>query len=527
MVDLTGYCPGIFLQESLFPTTGGFIAGRYCEDVSLGNDTISCCLPCPLANWRYADNIAQRVQVASWISVAILPLCVFILISYAVLAPKWTNRHYLSICFTLGICCMEASLMAGYCGTMLTEYRLPLSFPSAQNLTNATTISHLMTCTLIFPVPFQARCYSLGAGWWLSGVCIPKFQTKAPLTLTGFIRTIAFHLQVCWEVVLGPKFMWGAFLCGFGIPAIGLAIMLKLTGVSYRFGDICHINIENGQKDYWIPIMTFAAASLVLQVSTMAYCMHIYLRSLFDKSASSSENNSGLPTYSSSIRTVSARQAWRRLQRVIQLQWRGVTLVLIILGNVIFFAVVFINLDRDINPTAANVKKAAPWLICLASGGTREECKSRASGMGPNEATLLAVVYLLSLVGFWNFILFARPLMFAGWLDLFGRGFYHRHEFISVDANDRYAGKGFEMLTTTAKTPEPYTYNMRSPSPAHMAGRRSPMVSPSPTFDRNVHFGQEAQYVPPATSFSGPRAPDSAHTSRDWDPSATFARSNA
>lgn len=306
--------------------------------------------------------------------------------------------------------------------------------------------------------------------------------------------------------------------------------MLKLTGVSYRFGDICHINIENGLKDYWIPIMSFAAASLVLQVSTMAYCVHIYLRSLFDNSASTTDNSTGLPSYTSSVRTVSARQAWRRLQRVLQLQWRGVALVLIILGNVIFFAVVFINLDRDVNPTAANITKAAPWLLCLAATGSKKECKSHAVGMGPNEATLLAMVYLLSLVGFWNFILFARPLMFAGWLDLFSRGFARRHEFISVDASDRYANKeGFEMLTTnTAKTPEPYSYNMRSPSPTHMAGlSRSPVASPSPTFDRNVHFGQEAQYVPPSTSFSGPRAPGSSHTSREWDPSSTFAQSRA
>lgn len=54
-------------------------------------------------------DVAKRVNVAGWISVAILPLCIFLLISYAVLPVKWTNRHYLSICFTLGICCMEAS----------------------------------------------------------------------------------------------------------------------------------------------------------------------------------------------------------------------------------------------------------------------------------------------------------------------------------------------------------------------------------------------------------------------------------
>jgi hypothetical protein len=31
---------------------------------------------------------------------------------------KWTHRHYLSVCFTLGICCMEASQMLA-CATDL------------------------------------------------------------------------------------------------------------------------------------------------------------------------------------------------------------------------------------------------------------------------------------------------------------------------------------------------------------------------------------------------------------------------
>ena len=319
--------------------------------------------------------------------------------------------------------------------------------------------------------------------------------------------------------------MWTAFLCGFGIPAIGLSVMLKLTGVSFRFGEICHINIDKSLHDYWAPMMSFGAAALVLQLSTMAYCMHIYLRSLFDKSASTTENSSGLPSYTASIRTVSARHAWRRIQRVLQLQWRGAALVLIILGNVIFFAVVFINMDRQVDPTASNIAKALPWLTCLGEGGSKKECEKYASHIGPNEATLLAMVYLLSLVGFWNFILFARPSMFAGWLDLARRGLARRHEFTSADAHDRFAdSKGFEMLTTAAKTPEPY--EMRSPSPSRM-GSRGPVTTPSPTFDRSVHFGQEARYHRPSMSFSGPRPPSSSQPGRDWDPSSTFARGNA
>lgn len=345
------------------------------------------------------------------------------------------------------------------------------------------------------------------------------------VVIWSFIRTVAFHLQVCWEIVLGPKFMWGAFLCGFGIPAIGITVMLIFTGVSYRFGDICHINIHHGQQDYWYPIIAFAAAALIVQLATIIYCMHIYLRSLFDKSASATENSSGLPSYTSSMRAVTAGQAYRRVKRVLQLQWRGVALVVIIIANVIFFAVVFIKLDREVEPNATNMKHAEKWLMCLALGQSKESCRKYAAGLGPNEATLLAMVYLLSLVGFWNFILFARPSMFAGWLDLWRRGVSRRHEFISADAYHHYAdSKGFEMLTTSIKTPDT---SMRTPSPAHMMPGRSPMATPSPTFDRSVRFGQEARYVRPSMSFSGPRPPSASQSRGDWDPSTTFARGYA
>ncbi|KAJ5304419.1 uncharacterized protein N7443_004079 [Penicillium atrosanguineum] len=488
MTSAEALCRSPFYLESLFPATGGFIEGRFCE--TIGN--ISCCLPCPLADWRYGDDTAQKAAVAGWISVAILPFCIFLLISYAVLAPKWTNRHYLSICFTLGICCMEIAFI------------IPLGARPDQ-CHNAITPNDMYS---------DLSCAFSGAlllfGGWL-------------VVMWSFIRTIAFHVQVCWEVVLGPKFMWGAFLCGFGIPAIGITVMLIITGVSFRFGQICHINIKHGEQDYWYPVMAFAAAALVMQLATMAYCIHIYLRSLFDKSASTTENSSGLPSYTSSIRTQTARQAYRRVKRVLQLQWRGVALVVIIIANVIFFAVVFIDLDREIAPTPANLKRAEPWLACLLMGGTKKECMQYASALGPNEATILAMIYLLSLVGIWNFILFARPSMFAGWLDLWRRGFNSRHEYVSADANNRHVdNKGFEMLTTaTVKTPDPY---MRSPSPSHMMGHgRTSMTSPSPTIDRNVHFGQEARYVRPSMSFSGPRPP----SAQEWNPSSSFAQSQA
>ncbi|OOO13414.1 hypothetical protein OAory_01011630 [Aspergillus oryzae] len=328
----------------------------------------------------------------------------------------------------------------------------------------------------------------------------------------GFIRTLAFHLQVCWEVILGNKFMWGAFICGWGIPGIGITVMLILTGVSFRFGDMCHINIQYGTKDYWAPVTAFAGASLVLQLATMAYCIHVYVKSIFD-TADSSTNSSHLPSYTSSVRTVTARQAYRRIRRVLKLQWRGVALVLIIIGNVIFFAVVFIKVNNKTNLTPENLQRAQPWLLCLVSTkGDVKKCQNLAHAIGPNEDTILALLILLSLVGFWNFILFARPGMFLGWAEFFKIKFGQNHEFVSADAR--------------AKTPDTRTYEMlessglKSPEPIVRAPSAARTMSPE-----GEHYGREARYVRPSMSFSSPRPP-SASQGRDWDPQSTFAQSS-
>lgn len=293
--------------------------------------------------------------------------------------------------------------------------------------------------------------------------------------------------------------------------------MMIYTGVSFRFGTVCHINIDYSLQDYWIPITAFAVAALILQLVTMGYCIHVYIKSLFD--TDSTTNSSGLPSYSASLRTVSARQAYRRIKRVLQLQWRGVSLVVIIIANVIFFAVTFINLDNALKPTPENMEKATPWLICLvANQGDRQKCDSEAAKIRPKEGLLLAVLILLSMVGFWNFVLFARPSIFRGWVEFFQDRFGvgdGRLEFVSADARGRLGDtRSYEMLNSTGiasfKSPEPI---VRSPSPARMAGTKSP---------DSGHYGRDARYVRPSMSFSSPRPP-SASQGRDWDPKATFA----
>ncbi|OKL59470.1 hypothetical protein UA08_05155 [Talaromyces atroroseus] len=322
--------------------------------------------------------------------------------------------------------------------------------------------------------------------------------------------------------------MWASFAAGLAVPVLILTVMLVFTGVSYRFGDVCHIN-SNDSYDYWIPVLVFGGLGLILQFVTMAYCIHVYIRALFNPSDPTNTTSSGLPSYSSSVRTVTARQAYKRVKRVIKLQWRSMALVLVILANVIYFAVVFLELDSAMAPTASNLDKAEPWLKCLAEFQDPKKCTSQASAVGLPEAALDAALVLLCLAGFWNFIFTIRWTMIRGWLDFWQGLFVKNVEFVSVDARSRFAdNRDYEMLSRqkALKTPEPAQYEVRTPSPAYFNGYEDDSADGK---DIEIHnHSRQASYTRPAINFSSPRPQASQRTpTYTWDATSTFARSNS
>ena len=224
------------------------------------------------------------------------------------------------------------------------------------------------------------------------------------LTNAGFLRSLSIHLQICWQVVPGKKFFWVSILGGWGIPALITAIALPVTGTSYRFGETCHINHTKALDDYWGPLLAFAAISTILQFATFGYCIKVYVKSLFEDNnySTSQVSSGGLPSYSSrsgSIKTVTAKQAYRRVQKVIALQWRGTVIVLIIIVNVVFLAVVFVQMDNTVTAAVQHLERAEPWLLCLVlNQGNKEACldKVKAGKLVTNEATVMAVLIMLS-----------------------------------------------------------------------------------------------------------------------------------
>ncbi|EFW13265.1 hypothetical protein D8B26_003994 [Coccidioides posadasii str. Silveira] len=488
-----GLCPVPFLQEDLYPAEGGFVHGRSCA--IQGN--ISCCLPCPQVDWRYKDDFMDKTAVANWLALAVFVVNGFMLITYAVLPVKYTHRHYLSICLIVAIMLMELSFI------------IPLG-AQPQQCYNAITPNDMksdITCAF-------TSALILGGGW--------------SVILWSFCRTLSLHLQICWDVVPGQKFFIATMAFGWGIPIAGVTVALAVTGSSYRFGSICHINHDKGLYDFWGPLMAFAAATLIIHLGTLGYCIQVYVKSMLDNNPTT-DNSSTLPSYTGSVRTLSARQTYRRVRRVLQLQWRGVAVVITILANVIFFTIIFLSLDNSARRTPENSIKHIPWLECLViAGGDRNRCVAEASTLGPSEAAMLAVLILLSLSGFWTIVFLGHVSMITGWFNWIKEKLRPNKEFVSMDA--RVTGtqsRAYEMLSADRQQ------SLKSPEPLLSRARDSDnsiytMGEPTYTLDATAdNLAREAKYNSPPLSFSTPRPPSASRgfSPRDWDPRSTFAPS--
>ncbi|KAK3382837.1 hypothetical protein B0T24DRAFT_24602 [Lasiosphaeria ovina] len=453
-----------------------------------------------MTDWAYPDRFVTLGVAAEWVAVVGTICCAFLLVSWAVLPVDKTYRHYLSICLTTAVLLMNLGFV------------VPLAAKPDQCFDRITP-NYQKTSSV---------CGTSGAllilGGW-SGV------------MWVFLRAMSLHLQICWQVVVGRNFMWFSQALGWGIPVLGVILALTFSGVSFRFGATCHINHKNSLADLWIPLLIFAGLTIIIQFATFGYCIKVYLASLADNSASTEGSN--LPSYTNSIRTMTPKQAYRRVRRVISLQWRGIAIVLIIVSDVIFFSVVFVFQDNTVQSVKTDQNKAQDWIVCIAfSGGNKNACLDKAGSLVINIATVGAVLLLLAMNGIWLVLLLGRWSMITGWRDLLSPASRARREFVSVDArldDLKKDTRSYEMLSRdTGKTmDEAVTPSVVTPiSPAHM---RSPFGIPlgnqeSMTDDDGRrtpdYFGNTARYHAPARSFSSPRPPTQTVT---WDARETYA----
>lgn len=394
------------------------------------------------------------------------------LLTYLVLPAQQTRSHYLSVCLIISVMFIALG------------FTIPLGARPDQCY-NEITPNDMYSST---------ECAWSGAFIIAGGLCADMWI---------FIRALSMNLQICWDIVPGRKFFYISQAVGWGIPAAFFTAVMAITGVSFRFGNACHVNHENAMADFWGPLLGMAGGAGILQLMTFAYCIRVYLKNLFaDQSGPSQSSASGsqLPSHPGSVRTQTARAVWRRLQKVLWLQWRGICIVTIILVDVIFFSIVFVKLDRTQSSAPNKFEAIEPWLTCLAFNPTdKAACLHFVDDWLVNEATVIAVLVLLGLAGLQVFLFLTRPSVFPAWIDLFRNKLSSRQEFVSLDARPEamrtQSKQGFVSYT---RGHESTTFEMQSPT--------SPLERQRSNMMKRMSYDLESKAMSPTeTTLSSPQ----------------------
>jgi hypothetical protein len=244
------------------------------------------------------------------------------------------------------------------------------------------------------------------------------------------------------------------------------------------------------------------------------YCIKVYLQNMFSDDKTETQSSAGLPSYTTSIRARSARAVYRRVSKVVWLQWRGITVVVFILVDVIFFSVVFIWLNSVTSHAVDHVEELAPFLFCLMENPNKPDpCFPLGQDLAIDQSTVTAILIMLSIAGLQVFFLLSRWSMVTGWRDLIRTKISKNREFVSLDArNPTEDVRHFELKSFEPQSP-PSAYT-------------SPGLA-SPRSDTPDYFHKEIQreYKSPKLSFSTPRPQSKAAAAHvDWDPKSSHAR---
>ncbi|KAF2000061.1 hypothetical protein P154DRAFT_395386, partial [Amniculicola lignicola CBS 123094] len=409
--DTNVSCTPPLLDVTTFSATGGYQPGRYCGLGSFEDGT-TCCFPCPLQDWVYPPEWKQQLRVPNYLSILSVILCVFLLLSFAVLPPEKTHRHYLSVGLLVPV------LMISLSFSIPVGVDPPLCYDAITPHDMKSDSSCAATGVLV-------ALGGLGSVFWV------------------FLRSLWLHIRIVWDRDPGKKFKWASITSGTVVPIIFLVALLAATGFSYRMGQTCLPNRENAIVTFWVWLVVFAVAAFILQAVTTGYCFYVYARTLRRERRSRHQDSLQRGQQKKKLET------WTNVKKLFVLQWRNILVsIFTIIGSISFF-IVFWTQDSKLGHVfndPNNLKPVKTWLICQAlSRGDKKECRNYVSGFTVTRESVLASLILASLVGIEIFILLFRSAMFGAWIDLFKRLFHHARtgrpptpQLTSLENPDRY-----------------------------------------------------------------------------------------
>ena len=168
------------------------------------------------------------------------------------------------------------------------------------------------------------------------------------------------------------------------------------------------INLLQAFATWFGWLIAFGCLAAVIQFITTGFCVGVYARQLMKRgdgqtstSGTSASGTSGSPTKQAapSSQFGGKRLAWRRVHKVLIMQWRSIVLSVMVIIECLYFGTVYVAQTRAAEEAAKpqHVPEIEAWSLCLiTSGGDRNKCLYLAAPLGIGENTVVASLFIAS-----------------------------------------------------------------------------------------------------------------------------------
>lgn len=186
----------------------------------------------------------------------------------------------------------------------------------------------------------------------------------------------------------------------YGGSVVLVITALSASGASYQIGKICVLNPNaESTATTWGPGLAISVTSMLLQLFTIMYCVHIVLKPMAYEMLSVHYRERR--TSADVRRLFTAQQASSRIRKLLLMQWRLIAIVLVVAAYTAFITSVFIRLGTHDDYSEDTIQR---WFSCLASsyGGGLENndddddtCAQYTSSIRTNPAEVLAALFMI------------------------------------------------------------------------------------------------------------------------------------
>ena len=137
----------------------------------------------------------------------------------------------------------------------------------------------------------------------------------------------------------------------------------------------------------------------MIQFVTTGLCLVVYARSLPGHHNMPVSTETSVDSSIPPQNELGKRLAWRRVHRVMLLQWRSIVLSIMVIVEALYFSTVYVAQQRAAEEDAQppHTAQIEAWALCLiTSGGDKNQCLDKAQALGIPERTVVASLFMAS-----------------------------------------------------------------------------------------------------------------------------------